>query len=450
MLKKGILIVIMVSLVAGGYYWYTRPVNRGADAQSYRMTQVRRGPLVQTVATDGRVEPNFVVEVKSKASGEIVRIVYEEGARVKKGELLVELDPSDEQRNVRKMASSLAAARARLAKAQSELATARQTIPATIAEAKAHQASTQVALEDAHNKLLRAQSLDQRQIISQEVLETAETTYQKAVADDQQAQAALEKAQASQSTLEERRHDITLAQAQVIDAEIALEEAQERLADTHIKAPIDGVIIQQLVEQGQIISSGISNVSGGTPLLHVADLSTLFVAASVDETDIGQVRVGQEVQLTADAYRQRTFRGTVVHIAPQGVVESNVTTFNVKIEVEGEGKIMLKPAMSVNVEIVTGRRDDTLMVISTAIQDGRGAKKRVFQLVNGQPVPIPVRTGLSNGTDTEILQGVQEGAEVIANVAVLRTRRSASGQGPPNSQNRARNMSRFMRRLQRR
>jgi HlyD family secretion protein len=450
MLKTSIFIVMMAGLVVGGYYWYTRPVNGGPDAQAYRMTKVRRGDLVQTVATDGRVEPNFMVELKSKASGEIVRIVYEEGARVKKDDLLVELDPSDEERNVRKSASNLAAARARLAKAQSELATARQTIPATIAEAKARVASTQVALEDAHKKLLRAQSLDQRQIISQEVLETAETTYQQAMADHQQAQAALEKARASQSTLEERRHDIALAQAQAIDAEIALEEAQERLADTHIKAPIDGVIIQQLVEPGQIISSGISNVSGGTPLLHVADLSTMFVAASVDETDIGQVRLGQEVLLTADAYRQRTFRGTVVHIAPQGVVESNVTTFNVKIEVAGEGKTMLKPAMSVNVEIVTGRREDTLLVISTAIQDERGGEKLVFQLENGQPVPMPVQTGLSNGTDTEILQGVQAGAEVIANVAVLRAQRSASVQGPQNSQNRARNMSRFMRRLQRR
>lgn len=450
MLKKGILMIIAVGLAGVGYYGFLRSSKRTPDTQAYRTTQVERGPLVQSVASDGRVEPNFVVEVKSKASGEIVRLFYEEGASVKKGALLVELDPSDEKRNVRKMASNLAAARASVAKAQSELATAAQTIPATIAEATARVAAMQVALTDAKKKLRRAKSLDQRQIISQEGLETSETAYQKALADFQQAQAALEKANASRSTLEERRHDIALAQAKVVDAEIALEEAQERLTDTQIKAPIDGVIIRQLVEEGQIISSGISNVSGGTPLLHLADLSKMFVAANVDETDIGQVQVGQDVLLTADAYRHRAFAGKVVHIAPQGMVESNVTTFDVKIEIEGAGKSALKPAMSVNVEIVTGRREDTLQVISTAIQDGRGDKKFVYQIDNGQPVAVPVQTGLSNDTHTEIVQGVRAGADVIANVAALRGKRSQDERASQNSQERARNMRRFMRRLQRR
>jgi HlyD family secretion protein len=450
MFKKSLLVVIIGGLLVGGYYWSTRPADGNPDAPQYPMTTVTHGSLVQMVATDGRVEPNFVVEVKSKASGEVARVAYEEGAQVQKGNLLVELDPADEERHGRKMASSLAAARAKLAKAQSELVTARQTIPAAIAEAKAGVAAAEVALTDAHKKLQRAQRLDQRKIISEEVLETAETTHQKAKADYQQALATLKKAEASQSTLAEKRHDIALAQAQVMDAEIALEEAQERLADTRITAPIDGVIIQQLVEPGQIISSGISNVGGGTPLLHVADLSRIFVVASVDETDIGQVQVGQGVQLTADAYRDRTFRGTVVHIAPQGVVESNVTTFNVKIEVEGEGKALLKPAMSVNVEIVTGQREDALMVLSSAIQERQGAKKVVFQLDNGHPTPVPVQTGMSNGMYTEILQGLQADSEVIANTAVLRGERVQSEPTSPDSQKRARNVRRFMRRLRKR
>lgn len=450
MLKKGLIVVVIAGLLAAGYYWFAPPANGSPDAPRFQTTTVKRGPLIQTVATDGRVEPNFVVEVKSKASGEIVRLVHEEGASVQKGDLLVELDPSDEERQVRKMASNLAAARAKLAKAQSELATARLTIPAAVAEAKAGVGSAKVALADARNKLRRAQGLDQRKIISQEVLETAETTYEKALAEQQQALAALEKAMASQGTLEERRHDIALAQTQVTDAEIALEEAQERLADTRITAPIDGVIIRQLVEQGQIISSGISTVSGGTPLLHVADLSKMFVVASVDETDIGQVQVGQATRLTADAYRDRAFQGAVVHIAPQGVVESNVTTFAVKIAVAGEGKTTLKPGMSVNVEIVTGQRDDALQVVSTAILERRGAGKTVFQLNNGKPVPVPVQTGFSDGVNTEILEGVQAGLEVVANVAVLRRVGAQADRTAQSEQERMRNMRRFMRRLQRR
>jgi HlyD family secretion protein len=451
MLKKSLLLVLLSGILAGGYYyWYLRPGKENGKTPHYRMTQVTRGPLVQTVATDGRTEPNFVVEVKSKASGEILRLVYEEGDRVSKGDLLVELDPADETRQVRKMKISLIAAQAKLAKAQSELATARQTIPATIAEAEARVASTNVALTDARNKLQRAQGLDRRKIISEEVLENAQTAQQKAVAEHRQALASLAKAKAERSTLAERQHDIDLARTQVTDAEIALEEAQERLADTRIVAPIDGVIIRQLVEQGQIISSGISNVGGGTALLLLADLSRVFVIASVDETDIGRIQLGQMARLTADAYQHRAFQGKVVHIAPQGVVESNVTTFSVKIEVEGDGKRLLKPAMSVNVEIITQQRENTLMVVSTAIQESRGADRAtLYQLKNGQPVAVPVQIGFSDGMHTEIRQGAEAGLEVIANVASLRNNATSRNSGSPNSQERARNMRRFIRRLQR-
>lgn len=451
MLKKSLLLVLLGGLVAGSYYyWYLRPAKENGKTPHYRMTQVTRGPLVQVVATDGRVEPNFVVEVKSKASGEILRLVYEEGDRVTKGELLVELDPADETRQVRKMKTSLIAAQAKLAKAQSELSTARQTIPASIDEARARVVSSNVALADAHNKLQRALGLDRRKIISQEVLESAETAQQKAAAEQQLALASLEKAKAEQSTLAERQHDIDLARTQVTDAEIALEEAQERLADTRIVAPIDGVIIRQLVEQGQIISSGISNVGGGTTLLQLADLSKVFVLASVDETDIGRIQLEQVARLTADAYQHRTFQGKVVHIAPQGVVESNVTTFSVKIEVEGEGKRLLKPAMSVNVEIITQQREDALMVLSTAIQESRGADSaKVFQLENGQPAAIPVQIGFSDGVHTEIRQGVEAGLDVIANVAGLRSAGTSRNAGSQNDRDRARNMSRFIRRLRR-
>ena len=451
MLKKTLFLVLLGTLLAGGYsYWYLRPDTETGKTPPYRMTQVKRGPLVQMVATDGRTEPNFVVEVKSKASGEILRLAYEEGASVSKGELLVELDPVDEARQVRKMDTSLIAAQANLAKAQSELATARQTIPASIAEAEARTASASVALEDARNKLQRAQGLDRRNIISREVLESAETAQQKAAAEYQQALAALDKAKAERSTLAERQHDIDLARTQVTDAEIALEEAQERLADTRIVAPIDGVIIQQLVEEGQIISSGISNVGGGTTLLLLADLSKMFVIASVDETDIGRIRTGQVARLTADAYQRRAFQGRVVHIAPQGVVESNVTTFSVKIEVEGEGKRLLKPSMSVNVEIITQQREDALMVVSTAIQESRRADgAMLYRLENGRPVAIPVQIGFSDGVHTEIRQGADAGLEVIANVAGLRTSTASPNSEAPSEQERTRNMNRFMRRLRR-
>ncbi len=450
MIKKGtvILILIAIGFFASDYYWSISPHSENSDKQKYQMAAIIRGPLIRTVVTDGRVEPNFVVEVKSKASGEIVRLFYEEGDSVKKENLLVELDPSDEKRNLRKMQSNLAAASARLAKAKSERATAAMTIPANISEARAKVMAAEVAVFDAKNKFKRAKNLDQKKIVSEEFLENAETVYKKAASDHEYAKAVLQKAEALRISLEEHRHEIDLAKARITDANIVLEEARERLADTRIKAPIDGVIIRQLVEQGQIISSGITNVSGGTTLLHIADLSRIFVVASVDETDIGQVEVGQEVQLTADAYLEKTFQGKVVHIAPEGVIESNVTTFNVKIEVLGEKKGLLKPAMSVNVEIIADRRDDILMVVSAAIKNEKlGTGKLVFRMEDGNPVAVSIKTGIMGDTHTEILHGIKEGTEVLANVVMLARGGAQKGIKGKSSGEQVKNMRRFMYRL---
>ena len=138
-------------------------------------------------------------------------------------------------------------------------------------------------------------------------------------------------------------HEVELAAADVIRRQIALDESKERLEETDIYAPISGVIIQKLVEEGQIISSGVSNVSGGTALAEIADMSRIFIIADVDETDIGDIREGQKVDVTADAFYGKIFKGKVLSIGPKGVVENSITIFKVKIEILGQGKNVLKP-----------------------------------------------------------------------------------------------------------
>jgi len=140
-----------------------------------------------------------------------------------------------------------------------------------------------------------------------------------------------------------KEHEVELAAAEVIRRQIALDESKERLEETDIYAPISGVIIQKLVEEGQIISSGVSNVSGGTALAEIADMSRIFIIADVDETDIGDIREGQKVDVTADAFYGKIFKGKVLSIGPKGVVENSITIFKVKIEIKGQGKNILKP-----------------------------------------------------------------------------------------------------------
>ena len=147
---------------------------------------------------------------------------------------------------------------------------------------------------------------------------------------------------------------------------MSLDLARQRLTETRVVSPVDGVVTQRAVQIGQIISSGISNVGGGTTALVVSDLSRIFVLAAVDESDIGQVRPGQRVKVTVDAYRNREFAGEVVRISPRGVNVSNVVTFEVKIEVTARDKELLRPEMTANVEILIDERPDALLAPSDA------------------------------------------------------------------------------------
>ena len=203
-----------------------------------------------------------------------------------------------------------------------------------------------------------------------------------------------------------------LAQSEVESDRVALSIAQQRLSDTKVVAPIDGVVTSRNVQIGQIISSGISNVGGGTTVLTLSDLSRIFVLASVDESDIGKVADGQTVLVTADAFPDKRFRGKVARVAPRGVSASNVVTFEVKIEVTGRDKLLLKPEMTANVEILIAQKDDVVLVPAEAVS--RRKTQRIVVAVNddGTTEDRPVEVGINDGFSVEILSGLKEGETV--------------------------------------
>jgi HlyD family secretion protein len=171
-------------------------------------------------------------------------------------------------------------------------------------------------------------------------------------------------------------------------------------------------LIEKLVEQGQIISSGISNVSGGTTLANLADLSRLFIIADVDETDIGSVQIGQLVKITADAYPGKTFPGKVQRISPKGQVENSITIFKVKIEIQGEGKAILKPMMTANVDIISNELKNVLYLPREALRAKNG-KKYAAILVNNEPKEVLVATGVRNPIHVQVLSGLKADQEVL-------------------------------------
>ena len=273
----------------------------------YQAIPVERRSITVSVRAAGTVQPDTLVEVKSKASGEILDIRVETGQQVNRNDLLVRVD----QRTAR---NSLAQAEAQLQVAQARLA-------------------------NAETQKRRSDELFNSQSITEQELETATLA-------------------------------VANAKAEVVNGQVAVENARIRMDDTDVLAPITGTVIAKSVERGQVISSPSSDVGGGTVLLKMADLSLVQVRTLVDETDIGKVQQGLRSTVTVDAYPNQPFQGEVLKIEPQAETAQNVTMFPVLVRIENRGGL-LKPGMNADVEIHVGQRDSVVAVPNAALRTQR-------------------------------------------------------------------------------
>ncbi len=366
-MNKNRIIVIMTAILIAVTIYYFAGGHREADNKTVGKTiAVERGDLVLAISASGVIEPNFKVEVKSKASGKILEFPFEPGDKVKAGQTLLKLDPRTERRSLAQREADLSRALADLQFAKAELM-------------------------ERESKLKRAKALSRKNLVSKEALESAEAATTKARARISEVNAAIRKAR------------------------LVVEDAKERLEDTVIASPIDGVIIEKSVERGQIISSGITSFSGGTKLCVVADLSRIFVMTLVDETDIGKVSVGQKTKLTVDAYADKTFKGKVTRVYPMGESRDNITVFRVKVEAFGDDLYLLKPKMTANVDMILKVRKNILIAPDSAIKIDKNDEQKGYVYVpeGSGLIKREVALGLSNGFETEISEGVKEGDKIL-------------------------------------
>ena len=436
-MKRAIVVVAVLALLgAGAYFVWWRPRQESVAAPPPVTAVAQRGTLRLTVPSTGRVVSNLDVDIKCKASGAIIELPFDVGDAVKKDELLVKLDPVDEQRVLKQAEVALEASQAKLAVARQNLIVAERTLETDRQRAEAALRSAEAAARDARAKADRVKDLLAADLASQEEYDTAETLATQGAAELATAKARIAELQTQFLALELHRQEVKLAEAQVEGNQVGLSIAQDRLRDTKVAAPIDSIVAARNVQIGQIISSGISNVGGGTTILTLSDLSRIFVLASVDESDIGTVRLGQPVAITADAFPAKAFQGEVVRIATRGVNLSNVVTFEVKIEVKGETKALLKPEMTANVEIVTEVKEGVLLVPGEAIVRQAGGRRVVTVIRDdGKTEDVVVEPGLSDGRVTEVLSGLAEGQTVVerpgASESKWRAEAKAAGPQPP-------------------
>jgi HlyD family secretion protein len=244
---------------------------------------------------------------------------------------------------------------------------------------------------------------------------------------------AAHQADVAQANVTLRRAQLASTRAQLTAAELTVQEAETRLKETKIYAPMDGTVLDIAVEKGTLVSSALTNVSGGSVVMTLADLANLHIVGAVDEAQIGRVAPGQRVDIRVDAYGERVFAGIVDRVSPLGKDVSNVVTFDVDIRVTDKDSSLLKSGMSADVEIVTSEQKDVVLVPLVAVRSDK--KRRFVQLAGGEQRTI--ETGSTDGTQMVVLKGLQAGDTVLANTTA--PPKSESEQ-KPGSQNPMRGM----------
>ncbi|CEK19776.1 efflux RND transporter periplasmic adaptor subunit [Chthonomonas calidirosea] len=285
----------------------------------------------------------------------------------------------------------------------------------------------------------------------------AKANAQQALATVKQAQVKLQDAQAQLINNIIRAKQIEEAKAAVIKSNAAYADAKVQLNDTRITAPMDGVILQKYVEQGTFITSGMSFNSSGTSIVQLGDISRMYVDTSVDETDVANIQMGQKVEVTFDAYPSIPFDGKVIRIEPQEVVNQNVTTLHVRVEVDNSNVAyrLLRPGMNATCEFIVDEKDDVTCIPNEALQTANDGSYYVLVATGGHQAPPdpggspdpsvlegchierrPVQIGLQGDDTTEITEGLKVGEKVVTqtiqpiNSATASTSGGFGGGGP--------------------
>jgi HlyD family secretion protein len=413
-MKKNIIIILLVCVAGAG--WYFGKNNKAQlerEKPDWNTVKVERGSIRMVVEATGRVIPELEVEIKCKASGEVINLPVDVSDKVKKGDLLVQLDPEDEKRSVERAEVDLTVSQARLAQAKLKLQSTEQDLVTEQMRTEADLGSAEAKKQETKAKLERVERLVEKKIASPQDLEVAQAEHAKAMADLESARARAEDIKTWDVQIASIRQDIKIAEAQVVSDKLSLSDARQRLEDTTVLAPIDGVVAERNVQVGQIIASGINNVGGGTAVMKLADLSRIYILVSVDESDIGRIEVGQRSQITVDPHPNVVFSGQVVRVATKGTIESNVVTFEVKVEISGTNQQLLKPEMTANVEIVAAQKDSILLIPVAAMER---SKHGHFVSVKREDEKIEervVKTGISDGEFIEIVSGLSEGEQIL-------------------------------------
>jgi len=364
----------------------------GTKIDPSKLAKVEKGDLAKSVVATGKVEPITKVEIKSKASGIVKKLLVDAGDRVKRGQVLAELDREEISAQVAQAHASLEASEASL-----------KGSDADYERAKVDAEGPDVPmLKRAYE---RAQGMAKEGVVSASQLDDAQKNYE----------LALNKMNVAKAQLQVLKAKIGQANAQVARDKATLLQLEEQLSYTTVVSPIDGIILSRDVEVGDAVSSILVLGSSATLIMTEGDTSEVYVKGKVDESDIGKVYLGQPARIKVESFKDKTFNGKVTKISPMGVEKDNVTTFEVRVSINNPGG-ELKAAMTANAEIILEEHKNVLQIPEGAIlydKDKKASVEVPDEKGKEGKKKIAVNIGISNGAKTEVLSGLKEGDPVV-------------------------------------
>ncbi|MBI2881872.1 MAG: efflux RND transporter periplasmic adaptor subunit [Candidatus Tectomicrobia bacterium] len=384
-----LLIAIACAAAAAGFYLYARGPSK---APQYRLAKAERGPLIATVSASGTLNAVVTVQVGSQVSGQIKQILVDFNSAVKQAQIIARIDPEIFEAKVNQAVADLAAARAAVLNQEAQVERSRanvETARAALAGAKAGIAKARVGLLDAERNLRRRRDLFAQALIPESEMDTAQAGRDAALAQLEAARAE-EQARAAGVRSDEAQLRVNLAQlntskAQAQQKEAALRQAEVDLEHTIIRAPVDGVVISRNVDVGQTVAASLQ---APTLFTIAQDLTRMQVNTSVDEADIGRIRIGQNAAFSVDSFPGRTFTGQVVQVRKAPQVVQNVVTYDVVVSARNPDLILL-PGMTANVRLFVDRKENALKIPNAALRFRPPGAPTVVPARSGPPAPGP-------------------------------------------------------------
>jgi HlyD family secretion protein len=381
--------LLLVLLIAGGLIAAT---HGGTKIDPSKLQKVEKGDFAKSVVATGKVTPITKVEVKSKASGIVKKLLVDAGDKVKKGQLLAQLDKEEIEAQVEQSRAAVQAAEASLTSSEADYE-----------RAKVDAEGPEVPLlKRAYD---RAIGMAKEGVVSTSALEDAQKNYE----------LALNKQNVSKAQATVLKAKIAQSQGQLGQDRANLKQLEEQLSYTDIQSPIDGVVLSRDVEMGDAVSSILVLGSSATLVMTLGDTSSVYVKGKVDESDIGKVYLGQPARIKVESFKDKTFNGVVTKISPMGVEKDNVTTFEVRVSINNPGG-ELKAEMTANAEVILEEHKNVLQIPEGAIiydKDKKASVEVPDTSTKDGKKKIAVNIGISNGAKTELLSGLKEGDEVV-------------------------------------